>query len=85
MSAPVVPRAPSEAPSSSSSYAEPVVDGWRQGQVRPPIGRDKSERPGSILDTLPDWVGYGTLYVITVIPVIIAVTVIAILFVSSLR
>lgn len=49
------------------------------------MGRDKNEEPQSILDTLPDWVGYGLLYFVSVIPVLIAGSVIAILFFNSLR
>ena len=60
--------------------------GWRSTQARPQMmGRDKSEAPQSIMDTLPDWVGYGFLYFISVIPVLIAGSVIAILFFNSLK
>lgn len=60
--------------------------GWRATQARPKMmGRDKNEEPQSILDTLPDWVGYGLLYFVSVIPVLIAGSVIAILFFNSLR
>ncbi|BDA42616.1 Ycf3-interacting protein 1, chloroplastic [Coccomyxa sp. Obi] len=60
--------------------------GWRPAQARPKMmGRDKSEEPQSLIDTLPDWVGYGLLYFISVIPVLIAGSVIAILFFNSLR
>lgn len=49
------------------------------------MGRDKSEAPQGLADMLPDWVGYGFLYFVSVIPVLIAGTVIAILFFNSLR
>ena len=47
--------------------------------------RDPNEKPQSILDTLPDWVGYGALYGISSFPVILGVTVVVILFLNSLR
>ena len=60
--------------------------GWRSTQARPKMmGRDKSEAPQGLTDMLPDWVGYGFLYFVSVIPVLIAGTVIAILFFNSLR
>ncbi|CAK0763666.1 hypothetical protein CVIRNUC_003081 [Coccomyxa viridis] len=60
--------------------------GWRSTQARPKMmGRDKSETPQGLTDMLPDWVGYGFLYFVSVIPVLIAGTVIAILFFNSLR
>ncbi len=60
--------------------------GWRATQARPKMmGRDKNEAPQSFTDTLPDWVGYGFLYFVSVIPVLIAGSVIAILFFNSLR
>ncbi len=62
------------------------VPGWRAGQVRPrPMGRDRSEKPQGFVDSLPDWVGYGLLYLISVIPVIIAGSVVVILFLNSLK
>ena len=61
--------------------------GWRNTQARPKMmgNRDKTEAPQGIADMLPDWVGYGFLYFVSVIPVLIAGTVIAILFFNSLR
>lgn len=61
--------------------------GWRSTQARPKMmGRDKSEASqGGLMDSLPDWVGYGFLYFVSVIPVLITGTVIAILFFNSLR
>jgi hypothetical protein len=60
--------------------------GWRSGQARPKMmGRDKSEKPQGLVDMLPDWMGYGFLYLVSSIPVLIAGTVIAILFFNSLR
>ena len=54
---------------------------------RPPklLGRDKNEQSTGFADQLPDWVGYSLLYVISVIPVIIAGTTVAILFFNSLK
>jgi hypothetical protein len=60
--------------------------GWRRNQARPKVmARDKNEKPQGIVDMLPDWMGYGVLYLISAIPVLIAGTVIAILFFNSLR
>ena len=53
--------------------------------MRPPVGRDPNEKPESLLDMLPDWVGYGGLYLVSSGPVLIAVSVIVILFLNSLR
>lgn len=49
------------------------------------MARDKNEKPQELLDMLPDWMGYGVLYLISAVPVLIAGTVIAILFFNSLR
>ena len=49
------------------------------------MSRDKSEAPQGLADLLPDWVGYGSLYLVSVIPVIITFSVIAILFFASLK
>lgn len=66
--------------SSSSS------SGWRRGQARPRmLGRDPSEEPQTLADRLPEWMGYGALYAISAIPVLIAGSVIAILFFNSLK
>lgn len=59
---------------------------WRsQPELRPPIGRDPTERPQDLTDMLPDWVGYGALYLVSIAPVLIALSVVAILFFNSLR
>lgn len=59
---------------------------WRQGAAaQPPIGRDPTEKPQSAADLLPDWVGYGALYAVSALPVVIAGSVILILFLNSLR
>lgn len=63
----------------------PNAQGWRSGQARPPVGRDDGERPQSLADMLPDWVGYGFLYFISVLPAIIAGSVVLILFLNSLK
>ncbi|PSC74164.1 sugar phosphate phosphate translocator [Micractinium conductrix] len=53
--------------------AEDAAAAWRQqGDVRPPMGRDPTEAPKGALDRLPDWVGYGFLYFISIAPVLIA-------------
>lgn len=66
--------------------AEDAEAAWRQeGQVRPPMGRDPNELPKSMMDQLPDWVGYGFLYFISVAPVLIAAGAITVLFLNSLR
>lgn len=39
----------------------------------------------TLADRLPDWMGYGFLYLVSAIPVLIAGSVIAILFFNSLR
>ena len=60
--------------------------GWRQGQARPRLlGRDPTEEPQTLADRMPEWMGYGALYAISAIPVIIAGSVIAILFFNSLK
>jgi hypothetical protein len=58
------------------------------GIVKPYImGREarKGEQPQSLTDMLPDWVGYGTLYGISVIPVLLVVGTVLILFYNSLK
>jgi hypothetical protein len=45
----------------------------------------KGEQPQTLADMLPDWVGYGTLYGISVIPVLIVVATITVLFYNSLK
>ena len=47
--------------------------------------RDKNEAAKNILDLLPDWVGYGALYALISVPVIITIAVVALLFVTSLK
>jgi hypothetical protein len=59
---------------------------WRrQPEARPPVGRDPNEKKSELADWLPDWVGYSALYTVSVAPVLIALSVIAILFFNSLR
>ena len=59
---------------------------WRQlGEIRPPIGRDPNEKPQGIADLLPEWVGYGALYLVSVAPALIALTMVGILFANALR
>lgn len=59
--------------------------GWRGNVARPPVGRDKSELPQGLADLLPDWFGYGFLYTLTGIPIIIGALVVAVLFFNSLK
>ena len=59
--------------------------GWNSNAARPPVGRDKEEVPQSITDMLPDWMGYGFLYFVTIIPAIIVVITVSIVFFSSLK
>lgn len=61
------------------------VPGWRPGQARPPVGRDPLEPKRGLVDRLPDWMGYGTLYAVSAVPVVIVIVVVYILFTSSLR
>lgn len=66
--------------------ADEASNPWRQQpELRPPIGRDPREAPSGLADMLPDWVGYGTLYLVSIAPVLIAISVVAILFFNSLR
>lgn len=82
----------SEGPAGSSSgstvtpAAEEAAAAWRkQPAVQPRMGRDPSEKPQSLADSLPDWVGYGALYAVSVLPLVIAGTVILVLFLNSLK
>ncbi len=66
--------------------AEDAAAPWRQqGEVRPPMGRDPAEAPKGVADQLPDWVGYGALYLVSIAPVLIALGAITVLFLNSLR
>lgn len=42
------------------------------------------DKPKALSDYLPDWVGYGVLYGVSTIPVLIAGTAVAVLFFQSL-
>jgi hypothetical protein len=53
--------------------------------ARPAVGRDPNEAPQSVLDMLPDWVGYGGLYLVSGLPVVIVAAVVAILWSNSLH
>jgi hypothetical protein len=91
------PRAPAAgriaAAAAAAAGSEPVPTpsaptgpGWRVGQARPrPLGRDPGETPKSLADNLPEWAGYGMLYLISALPVLIAGSVVAVLFFNSLR
>ncbi|KAK9834985.1 hypothetical protein WJX81_002207 [Elliptochloris bilobata] len=85
-------RSPYEAVTQTGAAPSPdpgppsPAPGWRAAQARPrPMGRDRTEKPQSFADSLPDWVGYGFLYLVSIVPVLIAGTVVAILFFNSLR
>lgn len=66
--------------------ADDAAASWRQqAELRPPIGRDPSDKPQGIEDMLPDWVGYGTLYLVSIAPVLIVIAVVAVLWANSLR
>lgn len=66
--------------------ADDAAQPWRrEAGVRPPIGRDPNDKPQGLADMLPDWVGYGALYLVSVAPVLIALSVVAVLFANSLR
>eukprot|EP00878_Enallax_costatus_P023779 GHUV01025325.1.p1 GENE.GHUV01025325.1~~GHUV01025325.1.p1 ORF type:complete len:170 (+),score=59.53 GHUV01025325.1:795-1304(+) len=82
--------------SSNSSSVGGYAGNWQykaveddaRGIVKPYIMSKelrKGEEPQSLADLLPDWVGYGTLYGISIIPIIIVVGVVSLLFVSSLK
>lgn len=64
---------------------ESAPAGWREGQARPPIGRDKTETPQSLADMLPEWMGYSYLYAVSAVPIFIGVAVVVILFLNSLQ
>ena len=75
-------------PVGGDGVAPPAPDGASALQGRRPpklLGRDKNEKPTSVADLLPDWVGYSFLYALSVTPVIIFGSVIAILFFNSLK
>jgi hypothetical protein len=66
--------------------AQEAQQAWRrEAPLSPPVGRDPSEKPQSPADLLPEWVGYGALYAVSALPVMIAGTVILVLFLNSLR
>lgn len=75
------------AASSQSKQQEAIVDD-ATGIVRPYImGKEarKGDQPQDLADMLPDWVGFGTLYGISVIPVLLVVGTVLILFYNSLK
>ena len=79
-------EASASASAASGGEGNSPSGGWRQGQARPRLlGRDPTEEPQSLADRLPEWMGYGALYAISAIPVLIAGSVIAILFFNSLK
>lgn len=62
-----------------------AASGWREGQARPPIGRDESETPQSLADMLPEWMGYSYVYLVSAVPIFIGLGVVVVLFVNSLK
>ena len=58
---------------------------WAGRALPKRMKRDKNEAAKNILDLLPDWVGYGALYALISVPVIITIAVVALLFVTSLK
>ncbi|GMH36091.1 hypothetical protein BSKO_03959 [Bryopsis sp. KO-2023] len=77
----VKPKQAAEKP--SNGYNQEA--GWRGDQARPPIGRDKDEKPQSLEDMLPEWMGYSFLYIVSAIPLFIGLFVVFTLFVNSLQ
>ncbi|KAK9864819.1 hypothetical protein WJX84_008403 [Apatococcus fuscideae] len=74
----------------SADYSGITNTGVQGGGARPPqqrkqLGRDPSEKPKSLTDMLPDWVGYGALYGISIVPIIIGGAVVTVLFLNSLK
>lgn len=58
------------------------------GIVRPYVmGKEarRGDQPQGLADMLPDWVGFGTLYGISIIPVLLVVGTVLILFYNSLK
>lgn len=49
------------------------------------IGRDRNEAPQGFEDLLPDWVGYGALYVVSIAPILIGGAVVLVLFLNSVK
>jgi len=83
---PFLEESVAEVPESDRSQYEQLNSA--QGGVSAPrkrMGRDPNEPKTSAMDMLPDWVGYSMLYGVSAIPVIITISVIAILFFSSLK
>jgi hypothetical protein len=48
-------------------------------------GARGNDKPQTVMDMLPDWVGYGALYGISSIPALLAVSAILVLFYNSLK
>lgn len=72
----------------SPAAEEAAAAVWRQkeSEVVAPAGRTNPvEVMKKLEDKLPDWVGYGFLYLISIAPVLIAAGAITILFLNSLR
>ncbi|GAX81151.1 hypothetical protein CEUSTIGMA_g8584.t1 [Chlamydomonas eustigma] len=74
------------ASTSPSEYASLLKGG--DTVVRPYImGADlrKGEKPQGLMDMLPSWVGYGALYGISFIPVLLVIVTVLVLFYNSLK
>lgn len=79
------PAAGSTASPSAADYASLAEAG---GIAKPYVmGKDAraGDKPQGLADLLPDWVGFGALYGISAIPVMLAVGAILVLFYNSLR
>jgi len=80
-------KAPVAAPTTSPSEYASLLKGG-DTVVRPYImGADlrKGEKPQGLEDMLPSWVGYGALYGISFIPVLLVVVTVLVLFYNSLK
>lgn len=53
--------------------------------MRRPVGRDPSEPKQGLADNLPDFVGYGALYLVSAIPLFLVLATVWVLFQNSLR
>jgi hypothetical protein len=83
-------RKPIESPEVAIGGLSPAADDsaaawWQPGKLRQPMGRDPNEQPRGLADQLPEWFGYGALYLVSIAPVLIAILAISILFFNSFR
>ncbi len=67
-------------------YESPGLDdgGLAKPAANPQVGREGEEKDeGGLASLLPDWMGYGVLYSLSIVPIIITVGAIAVLWVSA--